>query len=56
MGQRTRSDGLAGIRPPGDPGRARSRPGHAAWLAQFGNARMHDIYAVQVAELAEPDR
>jgi nitroreductase len=28
-------------------------PGHAAWLAQFGHARMRDIYPVQVAELAE---
>jgi len=28
-------------------------PGHAAWLAQFGSARMRDIYASQVAELAE---
>ena len=28
-------------------------PDQAAWLAQFGNARVRDIYAIQVAELAE---
>ena len=28
-------------------------PGQAAWLAQFGNARVRDVYAIQVAELAE---
>jgi nitroreductase len=28
-------------------------PGQAAWLAQFGSARVRDIYAGQVAELAE---
>ena len=28
-------------------------PGQAAWLAQFGNVRVRDIYASQVAELAE---
>ena len=28
-------------------------PGQAAWLAQFGNARVRDIHASQVAELAE---
>lgn len=27
-------------------------PDHAAWLAQFANVRVHDIYAVQIAELA----
>ncbi len=26
---------------------------HAAWLAQFGNAQVRDIYGIQVAELAE---
>jgi len=29
------------------------QPGHAAWLAQFGDARARDIYRTQVAELAE---
>jgi hypothetical protein len=28
-------------------------PDQAAWLAQLGNARVRDIYALQVAELAE---
>ncbi|HLN70253.1 MAG TPA: ThiF family adenylyltransferase [Streptosporangiaceae bacterium] len=28
-------------------------PDQAAWLAQFGHARVRDIYAIQVAELAE---
>ena len=28
-------------------------PGQAAWLAQLGNVRVRDIYASQVAELAE---
>ena len=28
-------------------------PDQAAWLAQLGNARVRDIYAIQVAELAE---
>ena len=28
-------------------------PGQAAWLAQFGHTRVRDVYASQVAELAE---
>jgi hypothetical protein len=29
------------------------RSDHAAWLAQFGEAQVRDIYGIQVTELAE---